>query len=676
MNRTRASLLACAGLFAITATGARASVDDYSVDGNSSVQINLEVCTAENQLAVQGDAGTDLDFVITDPSGNQVHADQGIDDYLSIVLEKSGSGCDTFGLAVSNLGEESNTFQVVLEPIDAASTRVEKYIIRANETQTVDFKACGTSAQLLARGDGDTDLDFIIRNSDGAVVHEDAATTDQTTAILAGLLSDCETFEMEVSNLGDVYNALLVMVEPEGVVTAPFDAGSMPSTSLASGRTGVSTQAANSGAGSYSAEAHSSITVDLPVCSTSRMEVRGDGDTDLDFTVRNSSGSTVHSDFDLSDVTFATLEPSGGCETFEMEVSNLGNVYNVFSVALADIDDLGGVSGTGKYRVNATSSTKVALRVCSLTNVFARGDGDTDLDFDITDEGGNSIHSDYDLTDRTEFILDPGSGCADFQMAISNLGDVYNVLTVTFDDGPDTARIPPSVSAPPVALHIPATRPAIQTSQIVGSGAGEYRAPANGTVLIDLPVCETTFLSVEGDGDTDLDYQVFSASGDVVHSDYDLTDVTYTSISPSGGGCETFRMSVENLGGVYNVFTVGYSGGGSSSSDTASSTGATGTSISVPADNASTDGNNRNIAILNQTGESLTSIYWSNSATLAWGDDKLGRSSVLAAGQQWNVNAGDGSNACLFDFRAITESGREIEPSRINVCEVTSVAFE
>ncbi len=676
---------------------ARASVDEYSIGANASLQINLEICSSETQLAVQGDAGTDLDFTVADPSGMQVHSDQGVDDYFSIVVDKNGRGCGTFNLGVTNLGEEANTFQVVLEPITESSTRVEKYIIQGNQTQTIDFKACGTSAQLQARGDGDTDLDFIVRNSDGAVVHENDDTTDETSATLAGLLSDCETFEMDVSNLGEVYNAVMVVVAPEGADEAPF-AGTAPSTSLASGISGAATVAETEGAGEYRADANSALIVNLPVCGVNRLEVRGDGDTDLDFTITDSTGSTVHSDFDLSDVTITTLAPSlEECETFAMEVSNLGDVYNVFSVALTGEDDLGGASGPGEYRVAANGSNKVVLRACTVTTVYARGDGDTDLDFTITDGAGSQVHSDFDLTDQTEFEIDPGEGCADFQMAVSNLGEIFNVLTVTFDTPPDIPETSepagggsdtPALVIPPSVATAPGSGRGSGTDVVASqSGAGQYRAPANATITLNLPICEDTFVTVEGDGDTDLDFLIRSSNGDLAHSDYDLTDVTFATLSPSGSECETFTMEVENLGDVFNIFTVEYSDDANSATAAAAAaaTAAAGSAsddsyvtsfnVDVPDDTISTDGNNRNIAILNRTGEALNFIYWSNSATLDWGDDKLGDTSVLASGQQWNVYAGDASFACLFDFKAITETGREIVHDRINVCEVTGVAF-
>lgn len=573
MTTIRASLMACAALAGLNASAAHASVDQYSVEASSRVTINLEICSTESQLAVRGDTGTDLDFFLRDAAGNNVASDEGIDDYLSIVVEKAGEGCETFALGISNLGDEANNFTVVLEPITESSTRVQKYIVRANETETVSFKACGTSAKVSARGDGDTDLDFTIRNADGAVVHENADTTDETSAELSGLLNDCETFEMEVANLGDVYNALMVVIEPQGASTAAFT-GTLPSTSLGQASVAltdtdgeepqrVTVQADSSGAGDYRADANGSIQVDLPVCGVTRLEVRGDGDTDLDFTINDESGDTVHSDFDLSDVTFATLDPKGECETYALVVDNLGEVYNEFTVALTDPAARSGTLGPGEYRITAELATKVDMRVCAVTKVSARGDGDTDLDFEVIDDKGSTVHEDYDLSDATEFTLDPGSGCADYHLKVSNLGEEYNMLTVDFERGGSRGN----------------------------DGSGTYSA---------------------------------RIGGKRVQSD----------IAPAGP-------------------PIGYA--------------------RLP---ASPDGQDRRVSILNQTGETLETIFWSNSATLEWGSDKLGVGQVLASDQQWNVNVFDGSTACLFDFRAVTASGREVEVGSVNVCEDTSVVIE
>lgn len=561
MTTFRASIKATTALIAagaaLVASTGQAAIDEYSVDAGERVTINLEVCSAETQLAVRGDTSTDLDFYLKDANGTDLHSDEGVDDYLSFVIVQEGEGCATYALDIANLGEDANDFTVVLEPVLPETTRVQKYIVGPSETQTIPIKACGTSATVSARGDGDTDLDFVIRNADGGVVHENADTTDETSAELAGLLDDCEVFELEVANLGDVYNAMMVVTTPAGVTPVPF-AGTAPSTSFGGTVAAIndgerpSVAADHSGAGDYRAEASTKLLVSLPVCGVTRLEVRGDGDTDLDFTINDASGETIHSDFDLSDVTFATLSPADECETYELAVDNLGEVYNEFTVAYIDPATRSGIAGPGEYRVNAELATKVALRVCSLTTVSARGDGDTDLDFEVIDARGRTVHQDYELSDATEFTLNPGGSCADFQLNVNNLGQVYNDLTVAFQEG--AARRGSKGGATESAP----TSPAIGFAK----GVGDASAP------------------------------------------------------------------------------------------------------------------DRAITILNQSGEPISAMYWSNSATFDWGEDMLGDGTGLAAGANWDVDVADGSNACLFDFRAVTESAREIMVRAVNVCDISSVTME
>jgi len=567
MITLRATCLACTGLFAIATNPALAAVDEYSVEPSQRLQINLDVCSAESQLAVRGDSGTDLDFEVTGPGGDNLLSDAGIDDYISLVLENANEGCAQFELYVSNLGEENNDFTVMLTPIVEDSTRVKKFIIQGEATETHKFKACGTAARINARGDGDTDLDFIIRNSDGGIVHEDAGTSDQTSAELAGLLSDCETFELEVTNLGNVYNAMMLVVEPQGAIPTQFG-GTAPTTSLAATTsTGegdpVTVNAEKSGPGEYTASASTRLMVDLPVCGVQRLEVRGSGASDLDFTVLNSGGDEVHSDLDLSDVTFKTLAPSADCETYSLAVNNLGDTDNTFEIALIDPATRVGEIGEGEYLIRANASTKVALQVCALTQINARGGGETDLDFDVTDASGSSVHSDYDLTDATQFTLDPDGACKDYQISVSNLGEDRNTLTIAF--GKDEA----------------ATDPRKQDGPFVAG-----------------PTQPTSGIARPGQ-------------------------------------------------------IVGFRKGMAGASDAA----------------------NRSVSLYNNTGEALVSLYWSNSATMGWGEDKLA-SNTLARNQQWNVEVTDGSNACLFDFRAVTASEREIEVGQVNVCEAGAVSFE
>ncbi|MEP4334778.1 MAG: hypothetical protein ABJ360_00020, partial [Roseobacter sp.] len=374
-------------------------------------------------------------------------SDAGIDDYISLVLENENEGCATFDLYVSNLGEEKNDLTVVLTPIVEGSTRVVKLLVDGGTTEKHSFKACGTSARVSARGDGDTDLDFIIRNADGGIVHEDDASSDETSVELAGLLSDCERFEIEVTNLGGVYNAMMLVVEPEGYDPAEYS-GTAPTTTLAAttaadgpGGPEIRTvEAEGSGPGNYTAAANTRLLLNLPVCGTRRLEVRGSGSSDLDFALSNSDGDEIYSDLDLSDMTFKTLDAPQECETYSLAVSNVGSVDNTFEVGLIDSATRIGDIGEGDYPIRANTSTKVALQICGKTKISARGGGETDLDFDVTDGTGNSVHSDYDMTDATEFTLDPEGTCKDYQISVSNLGNTGNTLTVAFGkEGVNTA---------------------------------------------------------------------------------------------------------------------------------------------------------------------------------------------------------------------------------------------
>lgn len=84
--------------------------------------------------------------------------------------------------------------------------------------------------------------------------------------------------------------------------------------------------------GTFRAEAHSTRSIALDVRNTTTVVVRGDTDTDLDFVIVNSRGQIVHQDNDYTDWTAARLSPG----SYTLRVSNLGNVYNAFTVSLPD----------------------------------------------------------------------------------------------------------------------------------------------------------------------------------------------------------------------------------------------------------------------------------------------------------------------------------------------------
>lgn len=190
--------------------------------------------------------------------------------------------------------------------------------------------------------------------------------------------------------------------------------------------------------------------------------------------------------------------------------------------------------------------------------------------------------------------------------------------------------------------------------------AETYRVNANSTDTISLNICNPQVrVTVDGDNDTDLDFWVYDSNGNLVHQDTDTTDITFFTVS-GGGGCRNYSLRVQNLGSVYNQYTVTMvnQGGGNAVSQ-----------------GNSGDGRNRQMTIRNYTGETIMILRWSNSGAGSWGPDRLGSSQTIAAGSQVTMNVDDGSGACNFDFRAETSSSRNIERRGINVCSESYVTF-
>jgi len=401
-------------------------------------------------------------------------------------------------------------------------------------------------------------------------------------------------------------------------------------------------EAGQNGAGKYAVQPRSSLPVDLTICGRTQLEVRGDRRTDLDFTIRDPNGTRIHRDIDRSDASFAILSSQGTCDQFSLTISNPTRISANAKVELINADKQRGILGEGEYDFTADEARKIPLRVCTQTNVYVQGTDKTDIDFDVTDIRGNPIHSDHGLSDTTQFTLNPADGCTHYNLIASNMGDIATAMTVRFDDKPNLETLSTSRPAP------------FAQAAMIGRGPGEYTAPARASVGVTLTLCERAFLSIKGSGTSDLDFAIQSGSAGIMYSDYDRNDATYTSLSPITQ-CETFTALIKNPGDAANAFTISLHH--LSKSDKAA-------------------GDDRNITLVNQTDEALEAIYWSNSGTEQWGDDRLGSTATLAIDQQWPVSTDDGSEACLFDFKAETGRGRTFEISRVNVCDTLRLVFE
>jgi hypothetical protein len=80
------------------------------------------------------------------------------------------------------------------------------------------------------------------------------------------------------------------------------------------------------------------------------------------------------------------------------------------------------------------------LKVCSpRASLTVIGDGDTDLDFLVTDPGGNVIASESSSQDRLNVTFRTGiypseNICRTFKLHITNYGHVYNEFAVYIHD--------------------------------------------------------------------------------------------------------------------------------------------------------------------------------------------------------------------------------------------------
>jgi hypothetical protein len=82
----------------------------------------------------------------------------------------------------------------------------------------------------------------------------------------------------------------------------------------------------------------------------------------------------------------------------------------------------------------------------------------------------------------------------------------------------------------------------------------------------------------------------------------------------------------------------------------------------------------RNVLILNETQHTIVQFFASNIGVDDWQEDILGED-VLPVGQSVNINIDDGTEACLYDFKAVFDDGEELVRNRIDVCTIGTYRY-
>ncbi len=223
------------------------------------------------------------------------------------------------------------TAATMLTATPAAASQQE-YRIDSNSESTINMDICSSSVEVYADGDNDTDLDFWIYDNNGNLVHTDTDSTDLTYYTVQSNAGNgrCLPYRLKVKNYGDVYNNMQLRLTDQGS-GGGGQTGIIPNTGGGGGRIFTN---------SVRADSNSNQTHTINLCAPSvYMEVRGDGDTDLDFWVYDERGNQVHEDTDSTDITFATLRSGrsyGNCVNYSLRIRNYGDVYNNVEIKLTE----------------------------------------------------------------------------------------------------------------------------------------------------------------------------------------------------------------------------------------------------------------------------------------------------------------------------------------------------
>lgn len=78
--------------------------------------------------------------------------------------------------------------------------------------------------------------------------------------------------------------------------------------------------------------------------------------------------------------------------------------------------------------------------------------------------------------------------------------------------------------------------------------------------------------------------------------------------------------------------------------------------------------------IANETGSAFASFYGSRATTQSWEENILA-GQTLVHGEKIVIDFDDGSDDCIFDFKAELRDGEEMVKSGIDVCRIPTVTF-
>lgn len=87
------------------------------------------------------------------------------------------------------------------------------------------------------------------------------------------------------------------------------------------------------------------------------------------------------------------------------------------------------------------------------------------------------------------------------------------------------------------------------------------------------------------------------------------------------------------------------------------------------------DDKDRKVAVVNGSTAAFAKLFASSPNSKNWGVNRFKKGKVLMPGMSKTLDFTDGSGDCIFDFRAVLATGREIEKRRVDVCFERSVVL-
>lgn len=100
-------------------------------------------------------------------------------------------------------------------PQQDSRTWEETVLVDAGGSVSLPIDLCDAVTAIGAIGDGTTDLDFVIRDADGAIAYSNFELDDSFhTRLTRRSNTGCETWTLEIENLGATTNMLKIALEP------------------------------------------------------------------------------------------------------------------------------------------------------------------------------------------------------------------------------------------------------------------------------------------------------------------------------------------------------------------------------------------------------------------------------------------------------------------------------